>query len=238
MTTVSIKQFKEMVEKGLNPKVTICKQFVSSPEFIDRENCVSFVCSSEQIDRSNDVVFQNGIDFSDYMTNPVVFYNHETNKPPIAKCVEIGIKNKKLVATFEFLTNEVDYDEYGRKAHSIFTMIKNGFLNCVSIGITPKKFDRSDDPSRMNGYDFFTCRLYEISIVNIPANTDANVIAESIPTTDKSLTAFESPNLIPQELAEDEEEEKEIECEKPSKKKYSTKYAQLLINLELAEDDK
>ena len=221
-------EFKKLYKKGID-NVGITKQYISTSESYDKDNCITFICSTEDVDRQNDVVMQDGIDFTHFIKNPVVFFGHETDKFPIGKVIDISVKNKKLYATIEFIPNTADYDEAGRKAHSIFCMVKNGFLNCVSIGFFPTEFDQA--PDRENGFDFYKCELNEISIVGIPANPNALVVPESIPVADKSAIQGVSSN------PEDFDPKEEVKEEPSDKKHLAYNYIKMYIDAELLEDE-
>jgi phage head maturation protease/uncharacterized protein (DUF2267 family) len=149
------------------------------------EDIYRFVITSNTPDRYNDVVEAQGGDFSHYMRNPVVFYNHNTHGDmlPIGKCLSFEVVENKIVADVVF-DREDDY------AQKIENKIKRGFLNAVSIGFIPlagyearpEELGISADSLRpmSNTIGVYTkWEIIEFSVVGIPANTDALLVNNS-----------------------------------------------------------
>ena len=149
------------------------------------EDIYRFVITSNTPDRYNDVVEAQGGDFSHYMRNPVVFYNHNTHGDmlPIGKCLSFEVVENKIVA-------DVVFDREDEYAQKIENKIKRGFLNAVSIGFIPlagyearpEELGISADSLRpmSNTIGVYTkWEIIEFSVVGIPANTDALLVNNS-----------------------------------------------------------
>lgn len=149
------------------------------------EDIYRFVITSNTPDRYNDVVEAQGGDFSHYMRNPVVFYNHNTHGDmlPIGKCLSFAVVEKKIVA-------DVVFDREDEYAQKIENKIKRGFLNAVSIGFIPlagyearpEELGITAESLRpmSNTIGVYTkWEIIEFSVVGIPANTDALLVNNS-----------------------------------------------------------
>jgi len=89
------------------------------------------------------------------------------------------------------VVGKLDLDtQRGRDA---FSLLKKGFLNSFSIGFVPKIFDYR----RGGGNIFKEVDLMEVSIVNVPANREANI------SSIKTATPFKDLTLAPQDRSWD-----------------------------------
>lgn len=153
---------------------------INKSESKDFGDSYEFVITSEAIDRSGDRVLMSGLDISNYLLNPVVFFNHDTSAVPIATTKTIEQRNinglKSLVASIEFNTFHPDYS-------LIKGSIDGGFLNSASIGFRAFEMERTKlteaEQMQFNRKEIVTftkSELLEFSIVTIPANQTANRI--------------------------------------------------------------
>lgn len=144
-----------------------------------------FVITSNTPDRYNDIVEAQGGDFTHYMRNPVVFYNHNTHGDmlPIGKCLSFEVQDNKIIA-------EVVFDKEDEFACRIESKIARGYLNAVSIGFIPLEgyecspndlgLDSSTLRPISNTVGVYTkWEIIEFSVVGIPANTDALLVNNS-----------------------------------------------------------
>ena len=83
--------------------------------------------------------------------------------PPVAKAVEIGLVDNKLMFRPKFATK----DEYAW-ADTIFKLYKGGYLRAFSVGFVPEEMD---------GNVFKKQELLEISAVTVPSNPNALALA-------------------------------------------------------------
>ena len=101
-------------------------------------------------------------------------WGHDYYNPPIAKAVEIGLKDGKLMfkpkfATVEELsTDPSNPSEWAKFVDTIFKMYKGGYLRAFSVGFIPKE---------MEGDTFLKQELLEISAVTVPSNPNALALA-------------------------------------------------------------
>lgn len=126
---------------------------------------LSFIISTGDVDRDNDTILPGGWQLHDYQKNPIVLWQHDRSRPPIARTVDIGVIGKTLHAVAEFppvglysLSDEI----YG--------LAKAGFISSASVGFLPgmKSYN-----STRGGWDIKDATLLEWSVVNVPANSQA-----------------------------------------------------------------
>lgn len=138
---------------------------------------VTVICSTSDPDRMGDVIVQAGIDLTAYKKNPVVLWGHSADVP-IAKAIDIGIKNGKLQATVQFPPEGDDED-----SDWVYGKIKSGIVNATSVGFIPKDYEARDPKSPWGGYQFKTSELLEFSFVSVPANSGCLIVGRSIAGT-------------------------------------------------------
>jgi HK97 family phage prohead protease len=147
--------------------MTIQKFYAAKTEPVG-ERQARVICSTGDVDRAGDVVVQDGIDLSAYKMNPIVLWGHDTSQP-IAKAVEIGIVEGKLMATVEFPPAGIS-----AKADEICGLVKSGVISAVSIGFNPTEMEPIDKSNPKKGpQKYLKCELGEFSFVSVPANKSA-----------------------------------------------------------------
>lgn len=123
------------------------------------------IASTEVEDRQGEVVEVEGWDIKNFKNNPVLLLFHDHHSLPVGKAQKIWIEkggNKKRLMfkpVFETIT------ERGR---AISELVKQGFLKTFSVGFKPLDSD---------GNRFTKQELLEISLVNVPANPEAMMLA-------------------------------------------------------------
>jgi HK97 family phage prohead protease len=141
------------------------------------------------------VVAQNW-DLSAYERNPIVLLNHNANSLPIGKGA-VSVKDGQLMI-------EVEFDKDDEMAQRVERKARNGFLNAVSVGFNPiEAVERAKLPkdhpayTERGGNYFSKSELLEVSIVTIPANSEATTLSAKNITQIDRLTVRD---LIAQEL--------------------------------------
>jgi HK97 family phage prohead protease len=138
--------------------------------FNDDERSIVHVITDETINRYGQIVRMDGIDTTGYDKNPVVFFNHYSDKLPIGRNMwhknemRNGVKSK--IAKTQF------HD--GEEGTTIYNMWKDKFLNASSIGfgvIEMKPYKNSNGD--FEAIEFTKTDLGEYSIVGVPANKNA-----------------------------------------------------------------
>tara|TARA_Y100000004_G_scaffold172557_1_gene209500 strand:+ start:435 stop:1193 length:759 start_codon:yes stop_codon:yes gene_type:complete len=180
-------------------------QFSFVTKKINRENgTYSFVASTENSDRYGDVINQKGWSLEAYNRNPVVLLNHNSNSLPIGKG-KVEIKDGQLMI-------DVEFDQEDELARKVESKVKNGYINAVSVGFNPIESKRRSELPKEHkafgkrGMYFEKSELLEVSIVTIPANSDAtakqfNAIEKRISDLEESLA--ELKHILDVEVLED-----------------------------------
>jgi len=149
----------------------------SAREFISK-------ITTDTRDRDNEIVVPKGVDFKEYLKNPVILWSHNYADPAIGRSLWIkrwseddrvrGHIAKGVVA------NGV------QKAEDVFKLMQQNILNTVSIGFvpikghTPTPDEIKQDPSLKDiKYIHDKSALLEYSIVNVPSNPEATIDAVS-----------------------------------------------------------
>ena len=143
------------------------------------ERTVRFTISKEVTDRDGDILRANGVDFGNYMKNPVFLGFHNSRDFPLGKVVKFWVEGDSVKADVYFPKLEElssDMNNVSEKARLIdfcFHCYKTGMLNAVSVGFIPLEWVETE-----NGFDILKWELLEFSAVAVPANQDA--IAEAV----------------------------------------------------------
>lgn len=135
-----------------------------------------FVASKEVRDRDNDLIYVGpsdkgvGIDYTEFMTNPVFLKCHDDDEFPIGRVVKLaGGADANGTPQLEIWV-EFAKTEAGMEAEYLYA---NGFMSAVSIRFRPTEYIYNDIEK---GYDVFSSKLYEVSAVSIQANQEALLI--------------------------------------------------------------
>lgn len=160
------------------------------------DRSVQFTISKEVVDRDGDILRASGVDFSNYMKNPVFLSFHNSREFPLGKVTKFWVEGNEVKAVVYFPTLEelsTDPNNASEKAKLVdftYHCYKTGMLNAVSVGFIPLEWIETD-----NGYDILKWELLEFSAVAVPANQDAiaqavksfgNDFAKSFITEEKS----------------------------------------------------
>lgn len=137
-----------------------------------QEGRASFIASTSTSDRYGDIIDQKSWNLEGYKKNPVILLNHRQDMLPIGRASSVQVVNGQLEIDVEFDME----DELGA---SVARKVEKGFLTAVSVGFQPKKAAmRSELPKDHNaagesGMYFEDAELLEVSVVTIPANSEA-----------------------------------------------------------------
>ena len=134
-------------------------------EHEEKNDIWTVVVSTPEVDRYGTIIIPAGIDFSAYMSNPIVLAQHDAQRFPVGRCLGLYMNGDNLEATMqiECITEE------GKQLNAL---IDAGFVKAVSVGIIPKEVEEQT----INGETvkvFTKSELVEFSIVSVPANRGA-----------------------------------------------------------------
>lgn len=127
-----------------------------------------FCLSDESLNSYGYRVLTKGIDLSRFLKNPIMFYNHASDKGVIGKWKDVRIENGKLLGVPIFDTND-------NFAKTIKSKVLQGFISACSIGfrVLAISEDKKDMVSGQKYPTITKSELYEVSLVDIPSNANA-----------------------------------------------------------------
>lgn len=139
--------------------------YYTKAEIKQQDGKILGVASTAVQDRQGEVVSVDGWDLKNFKKAPRLLWAHNHTEPAIGKVTKTWYegtgKSKRLM--FEAIFQEVT--EMGR---AIKQLVKDGFINTFSVGFVPLEID---------GNTITKQELLEISVVNVPANPDAMMLA-------------------------------------------------------------
>ena len=167
------------LEKGQTTKKDIS---VITEDLGDRS--VQFTISKEVVDRDGDILRASGVDFTNYLKNPVFLSFHNRREFPLGKVTKFWVEGNavKAIVYFptieELSTNPEQASEKAKLVDFTYHCYKTGMLNAVSVGFIPIDWMEIREDGRWVGNDITKWELLEFSAVAVPANQDA--IAEAV----------------------------------------------------------
>ena len=148
------------------------------------DRSVQFTISKEVVDRDGDILRASGVDFTNYMKNPVFLSFHNSREFPLGKVTKFWVEGNavKAIVYFppieELSTNPEQASEKAKLVDFTYHCYKTGMLNAVSVGFIPKDWTEIMENGQWVGNDITKWELLEFSAVAVPANQDA--IAEAV----------------------------------------------------------
>lgn len=119
------------------------------------------VASTALEDRHGEIVDPKGWDLKNFKKNPVLLWAHDHRLPAIGRATKVWVEGGKLM--FKGMWSNAT--ELGRACQQL---VNEGTINSFSVGFIP--YD-------MDGRTYTKQELLEISLVNVPANPDAMMLA-------------------------------------------------------------
>ena len=133
-----------------------------------------FIINTENVNSYGYRILTDGIDYAQYMRNPIVLFMHERDgygnkgSEVIGRCTRLYKEGTTLIA-------EVEFDEQDEFAKKIAGKVERGYIRMASMYAEIKEV--SADPHHLlegQVYETVTaCKLVEISIVDIGGNDNA-----------------------------------------------------------------
>jgi len=135
---------------------------------IEKANDGSFVAvaSTNKVDRHGEIVDNNGWDLKSYKQNPVILWGHDHNEPAIGVSKKTWVEGKGSDARLMIQPLIHDVTE---KARAVKALVDMGVIKTLSVGFRPLE--------SKDGVTFDKNELLEVSMVNVPANSDAMMMA-------------------------------------------------------------
>jgi hypothetical protein len=135
----------------------------ATPEVDAEANCATFLFNDERPDaRDSHIVRTAGIDVTNFRANPIILFCHIDSEPPVARATDITTQGTRAFVTMQFTPR--DLYEFGAL---VGRLVAARYLNAVSESWRPVTYKRRTDG--VDGYDFLTTELLEISVCTLPA---------------------------------------------------------------------
>jgi len=159
---------------------------VEVKEVSGETRALDFVISSEAEDRDRDHVYQDGLDFANYIRNPVVLWAHDYYEPAIGHSLRVWREGPYTLSRDTFAETPF--------ADSIYQLLIGKHLRACSIGGRPSEWMYDE---KRQGLDIKLLEVWEHSVCNIPAHPDALARAKAAgidvaPVEDWCLTLLAS----------------------------------------------
>jgi uncharacterized protein len=153
----------------------------SVPKDAGTEPVVDFVSSDETVDRYNELISASGWVLDSYLKNPVFQDSHDysTILRTIGKATVTQVRDNKLFQRIHFAVNA------NPLAKIAYALYRGGFLNAVSVGFVPLKWQNGDSTTAFTR-KYTKQVLLETSAVAIPANPNALQLAYEAGAVEKS----------------------------------------------------
>ncbi len=123
------------------------------------------VASTSTVDRHGEVVSPEGWNLENFKANPVLLWGHDHTKMAIGKATKIWVEGFGQQAKLMFSGVWQTVTDEGKAAAQL---VADGILKSFSVGFMPIE---------MEGNTYTEQELLEISLVNVPANPDAVMLA-------------------------------------------------------------
>jgi len=146
-----------------------------SPETLD------FISSDETLDRYDEIISAHGWKLDTYNKNPVFQNAHQYGDIlfTLGKALVTEVRAGKLLQRIQFAT---DVNPMARIAYGLY---KGKFLNAVSVGFVPPRWQEGTDESNYRR-KYLEQELLEVSAVAIPANPNALALGLKSGAVEKS----------------------------------------------------
>lgn len=131
-----------------------------------RAMSATFTISTDGIDRDGDIMKPSGCRLEGYRKNPVVLWDHQSDKAPLG----IAEKDGQLLVTIaaDRVISTCQFHGKTRESTEAFELVDGGIVRAASVGFMPVKHRKSGD-----GYIFDEWELTEWSITPLGANAGA-----------------------------------------------------------------
>jgi len=139
------------------------------------DRSISFAISTGGVKRDALDIAPTGWKIDAYAKNPVVLWAHDDDTPAIGRAINTRIVGGVLRSTGIFATRDIH-----PLADTVYQLLKQRFLNAVSVGFQPLRARLASDPSRPGGVDVLEQELWEWSVVNVPVDPEALATARSV----------------------------------------------------------
>lgn len=134
-------------------------------EIIEKADGITAVASTAVVDRHGEIVEVEGWNLKNFKKAPRILWAHDHTIPAIGKASKIWIEGTGKKAKLMFKVVFQDITEFGKQAKRL---VEEGWIDTFSVGFMAEE---------MEDNKFTKQELLEISLVNVPANPEAQVAA-------------------------------------------------------------
>lgn len=160
----------------------------------DKADAYSFVASDESEDRHGDRIIAKGWDLSKYKRNPIVLFGHDSYMP-VGYSSRTAVEGKKLVADIVLAK-----DGTSEFIDTLRKLIDQKIVRAVSVGFRalaePTIIRDAED--HITGFEFNGTELMEISLVSVPANSNALRLSKSWGVSERTINRLFAPDALVQ----------------------------------------
>ena len=164
--------------------------FVYKAKEYDESKTYRFIGTSEAKDRDDEIVLLDGWEFKNYEGNPIVLFMHDNRSLPIGKTVGILKDEVKRVLYFD-----IEFSKSYDFAKTVEGLVEEGILRAVSLGfrVLDWEWDAKQEALLLTKNE-----LFEISVVNVPANQEALIQEGKAAPIESTKTADDLANVVSQ----------------------------------------
>ncbi len=176
-SALTLRRFHDLAASGSTAQRSVSVRLaVEASAQRGRDRVASFVFSDHSVDSYGDTIDPAGWDLAAYLANPVCLYGHDPSKPEnvIGRAQNVRVVGRRLLGDIIFADAAIN-----PTAELVYQLLLGGYLNAVSVGFEPVEWKLASDPGRPGGVDFARQKLREVSVVAIPANSNALMQAKA-----------------------------------------------------------
>ncbi len=141
----------------------------------------TFVMSDETVDRVGDVIRADGWQLAAFKKNPIALFGHEHNFP-IGTWKNVRVEGKRLLGELKLAAEGTS-----ARIDEIRGLLAQRILKAVSVGFRIKEYEPMDEKDPYGAWDIKKAELHETSVVSVPANPSAVMLAKSLGVSDDML---------------------------------------------------
>jgi len=204
-----------MKTKEANTPERIHKAYTAEMTVEPGERAVIAKISTIDVDRDGDVMIPQGMDATEFLKNPIVFWNHDYDKP-VAKCAKLW-RDDSAVYAKDIYPPRPEGHEGEWLPDTVFGLIQAGVVKGTSIGFDPRQsVARTPNKKDLEDYGPDVRRVYsrwkklEHSVAPMQCNQEALVVAVSkgLVSADaaKKLLGYEAKSDAPIEEEKKEDD--------------------------------
>ena len=138
------------------------------------DRAIDFAISTAGVARDGMTIAPAGWQLEAFKKNPVVLWAHDDGIPAIGRAINTRVAGGVLRSTGIFATRDVH-----PLADTVYQLLKQRFLNAVSVGFAPLRAALANEPDRAGDVDILEQELWEWSVVNVPSDPNALAGARS-----------------------------------------------------------